>query len=310
MNTRNALFLSVGFSIASGAAFVLWQVNRVAPNLVLSLGVAFALVFMLSLGAIYFFTRTPMARIEKIGEALRLLSTGRRDQRLETAEFGELRPLASAYNALASSLSDRDDPNLGPVRVTKKLPYQKSCDENDVGAVRKMKSHEAEIKPRQEKIEPEKVSKSPFNEPKAETPSTRERPKAKEEAKQSDEPFDGDDFTREEQKRSEAPTVVSTPPRENAEGKKPRAKRRRKKRKKNSNDTIIERSGLSEDDIRVLFAQFAGALGDEDAPEFGEFAKALREQHDDIVQTHGCKSVRFEVTVVEGNVSLLPRLIR
>ncbi len=52
-----------------------------------------------------------------LAEALRALSLGDHDRRLDASDYGSLEDVARAYNEAAAALSEMDDPNLGPVKT-------------------------------------------------------------------------------------------------------------------------------------------------------------------------------------------------
>lgn len=68
----------------------------------------------------------PSQPIQKIIEAMRALSIGYRERRLDPAQFGELSELAQAFNEVAASMVERRDPNVGALRFRTRPPSQSS----------------------------------------------------------------------------------------------------------------------------------------------------------------------------------------
>lgn len=78
--------------------------------------------------------------------------------------------------------------------------------------------------------------------------------------------------------------------------------------------TLVEPAPAPREGLRELFEQFITAKRAHDEPvddlEFHSFATTLKAESEKLKEAHQCRGVRFEVKVQNGEVSLLPRLIR
>lgn len=90
-------------------------------------------------------------RVAGLVEALRALARGERHQRVTPEEFAGLAEVARALNEVAASLTEHEDPNLGPVRSVPRPPRpaaRRTEDENlsdhpELGPVRTVKRSSA-----------------------------------------------------------------------------------------------------------------------------------------------------------------------
>jgi hypothetical protein len=69
------------------------------------------------------------------------------------------------------------------------------------------------------------------------------------------------------------------------------------------------------DELRALFNEFlrakkAAGVDDGLDVDFDAFADTIRGESERLIHDHGCRGVRFEVALAEGEVSLRPRLVR
>ncbi len=70
----------------------------------------------------------PAQPVKELVEAMRALSIGYKDRRLDTSRFKELDEVARVFNELAASLSDIHDPNLGPLKVRARALQQSAVE--------------------------------------------------------------------------------------------------------------------------------------------------------------------------------------
>ncbi len=79
-------------------------------------------------------------KVQELVDALRELSLGHRERRVNPDEFGPYAEIARAVNEVAASLTEHDDKNLGPVQSRPRIPHRyerkEESDHPDVGAVR------------------------------------------------------------------------------------------------------------------------------------------------------------------------------
>lgn len=88
-----------------------------ATRILLDAGLAAALAVIISASL-----SPTQQRLSGIVELLRALARGERQQRVDPDDFAELAELARAANEVAASMSESDDPNLGPVRSVPRPP--------------------------------------------------------------------------------------------------------------------------------------------------------------------------------------------
>lgn len=120
MNLRARLLTAVAVSCVVAAAlgfYVVMQESAEAARNRLLLDV---LLLAAMSGSVFVITRNPLERREELLDAMRALARGVRERRLEPERFGDLEDIARSYNEVAASLSEHDDPNLGPVRARRR----------------------------------------------------------------------------------------------------------------------------------------------------------------------------------------------
>ncbi|MCP4501909.1 MAG: hypothetical protein GY822_18280 [Deltaproteobacteria bacterium] len=109
-----ALFLSAAVFAAAIAGWLLVESSShdlALKRLFLDVGLWFTLMFLVAGVKVH-----QPARIKELVEALRALTRGRHDSRLEHELFPKgLDEVARAFNEVAATLGEHDDPNLGPV---------------------------------------------------------------------------------------------------------------------------------------------------------------------------------------------------
>jgi hypothetical protein len=113
--SRAAILISLTVAIAIAllaAVFIASSApdDAITPLIVIFVGLWLSLMFIVS-----FFLQVPYQRMNDLREALRSLSLGARDNRLNPDRFGELSEIASAFNEVVGALAAGHDPNLGPV---------------------------------------------------------------------------------------------------------------------------------------------------------------------------------------------------
>lgn len=302
MSPRAALLIGVLASATVAAGIGFFLVFGFAPDAARTrLFVDLGLLALLA-GVVFAFTRGPAERARALAEALRELTRGIRHRRLTPESFGELADVARAFNEVAAFLSEHDDPNLGPIKSRpRRLKMRRADDEGvehsthpELGPVRVIPKERAE-EPSDEKRANEAlrlIEEAPAegDEPAPERPDA-----APAEARERDTAIDepkGEEGTVEES------AAASTPPSAAAEREPGDAKP----------------AFPDEQDLRALFDAFVDAKRSQDEPtedlDFEAFAETLVDERARLTREHGCKTVRFEVTVQDGEVSLLPRLIR
>lgn len=78
------------------------------------------LIFVVA--AVVALTQGPEKLVRELAAAIRGLSIGQKQRRLDAERFGELSEAARAFNELAASMCEQDDPNLGEVKSRKRGP--------------------------------------------------------------------------------------------------------------------------------------------------------------------------------------------
>lgn len=333
MKPRSSLLLGVLVAAVVAAVLGFVIVNRFAPDAARTrVFVDLGLIALLA-GVVVAFTRTPTQRIQELSEALRELTRGIRSRRLAPDQFGDLEPAARAFNDVAAFLSEHDDPNLGPIKSTPR--YQRPESQRPEG--RKLGDHSLHPE-----LGPVRVlEKEAPEERDAEEPDTSERPastssrarsapppatSAVEDRGDRDEPSgaiaaavrgaddegdveevepspserpERDTFV--DEASAEEPARTDEAPSDDSEGEPPAA-----------NDD--DEAGADEQGVRELFDAFVAAKLRREEPvdelDFDAFAETLAEERDKLLSAHKCRDVRFEITVQDGEVSLLPRLLR
>ena len=121
MNPRSSLFLGVLSAAVLAAVFGYFILQRFAPDAALARAfVDVGLLVFLAL-VVFSFTRTPAHRVDDLADAIVELTRGNRSRRLDPAEYGELEPIARAFNDIAAHMSAQEDPNLGPIKRRPRL---------------------------------------------------------------------------------------------------------------------------------------------------------------------------------------------
>jgi hypothetical protein len=79
-------------------------------------------------------------------------------------------------------------------------------------------------------------------------------------------------------------------------------------------DTHIDEGATARAELRALFDEFVSAKRahseNVDDLAFDQFSAALADERLKLLTAHRCRDVRFEVRIQDGEVSLLPRLLR
>ena len=244
-------------------------------------------------------------RYPEVIEMLRALSTGARERRLTQPSYGALQEIAEAANDIAAALSENDDPNLGPVKTRRRAPpppprkartsadLSASLDDQlsehpELGEVRVMsKERQAELLAQSEaarKARKKGAARTP--------PEEKDAPKVAQAPEEGPAPSESAAGTEDEAGVNDT-VIEPAPPQEQAEAK---------------------AEGDDSQDLRELFEQFIALKREhnEDTSDldYESFAQTLTEQGEQLVTAHSCRSVRFEIAVQDGAVSLQPHLLR
>ena len=114
---RRLLLVLTAIAVVVAACAGFYVVSRESPGAAMSrLYVDIGLLITLVLIVLGSAGAKPHLLTELV-EALRALSHGSHERRLDPSEYGTLEEVARAYNEAAAALSEMDDPNLGPVQV-------------------------------------------------------------------------------------------------------------------------------------------------------------------------------------------------
>ncbi len=234
-------------------------------------------------------------RVDMMVDALRALSRGERNQRVNPDDFAGLSEVARALNEVAASLTENDDANLGPVRSTpREKPERPRASataskarslvdgeeaDNNVGNVRRLKAVDVPSGP---------VSIG------AVVASTRNKPSTK-----PNESASGDvDVSRPELRVPHNDTAIDGAPRSDASVPSDEGP-----------PTLPTRAELD-----TLFVEFVNqkrahdqAIADLDGD---AFVQTILGECERLVFEHKCRGVKFEITLDDGEVSLRPRLLR
>lgn len=374
MKPRKSLLLGVLAAGLAATGMGFFIVHNFAPEAAMTrVFVDLGLLALLA-GVVVAFTRTPAQRVDELQEALRELTRGVRSRRLNPKLFGDLEPIARAYNDVAAFMSEHDDPNLGPVRTAPRYsaPTPDATARADaehsyhpeLGPVRvvdppvgaeadasskngRSSSHEAKAQPadppapaapeapsaprkrRSKKnrrgpaesaVPDAALSQAPRERPPADqVPASTEAmatslPIAQHEPEERPaylaiedeavEPSPTNDTT-----IDELPPEEDAPEAEDAPG--PVANGAPETAKPSAS---VEAALSGEAEIRHLFDSFVAAKRRHeeltDDLDYEAFADTVREEREHLRSMHQCKDVRFEVTIEDGEVSLLPRLLR
>lgn len=298
-NLRNAMFVAVvaATALAAIAGFFL---GGPPSRLLVDAGLAMALVVIVGV-----MLSPTVARTDMLVEALRALARGDRHQRVDPDQFAGLGDVARAANEVAASLSEGEDPNLGPIKSVPRPgasraaravdaprreappPGVEPSEHPEIGQVRVLK-----------KADGNGEAKSPFEPQKtrvlsAPPESTSSPPLASAPVTASPSPSPPgpnmsaptNDTNIDDAPRSDIRSAESDPPR------------------------VPSRS-----ELEVLFQEFAAAKKSHDEAvadlDVDAFAQTILGECERLIAAHRCKGVRFEVTMQDGEVSLRPRLLR
>lgn len=121
MNPRSSLFSGVLSAAVVAAVVGFLILQRFAPEAALARAFVDGGLLVLLALVVYSFTRTPAHRVDDLADAIVELTRGNRSRRLDPAEYGELEPIARAFNDIAAHLSAQEDPNLGPIKRRPRL---------------------------------------------------------------------------------------------------------------------------------------------------------------------------------------------
>src|SRR4051812_35074712 len=117
---RNAILVAVlaATSIAAVAGYFL--TGEPPGRLLVDAGLAGALAI-----AVVLMLGPTLNRTQQLADVLRALARGDRHQRVNPDDFAGLGDVARALNEVAASLTEHDDPNLGPVKSQPHPTYRK-----------------------------------------------------------------------------------------------------------------------------------------------------------------------------------------
>jgi hypothetical protein len=260
------------------AFFVSSDVTRLATSLILG-------VSLLAWSVL--FSRPQQAQLAAIRETLQAYAIGDRGRRLPAESFGELRAVAAAVNDVGASLSEHDDPNLGPIRSTSRGVQAAATPDRKAPAPVSA------------------VTTAAIDPAEAGVGEVRRLPRL----------------------RTPVPTtMLDEAKRQSAIPESVRAQSERPAIAAVHNDTVIDSaSRLPEHaptltplpaakDLERLFLEFQDkrqAAGlDDDGLDFPSFADTVASESERLLAEHQCRAVRFDILVADGDVSLRPRLIR
>jgi hypothetical protein len=251
-------------------------------------------------------THLPAERTRELVDAVRALTLGGRDQRLDASRFGDLADLARALNELAALQGESEDPSVGVVRTRRRSSPDRQerplhSDHPELGDVRVLPRPAPRSAPA---LEPTSPLKSPVS-PRAGVVIAMDVVGAVHDAP----------------KEAELPTRAAgaarpeTPDTRRLSEEQP-GKPDDQPGRPGDDSTIPMAPGITADpsSMHALFDEFMAAKHAHNEAtgdlEFGAFRTALVAEGDRLKAEHGCREVRFEVTVRGGEVSLLPRLLR
>lgn len=138
---RTTLLIAVVAATAISAIAGYFVLNGSGGRLLVDAGLAIALAAIVAV-----MLSPTVNRVDSLVEALRALARGEKHQRVRADEFAGLADVARAMNEVAASLTEGDDPNLGPVRseprpghlpthtVKKQVPLPAIDDDPEVSA--------------------------------------------------------------------------------------------------------------------------------------------------------------------------------
>ena len=291
---RNAILVAVlaATAIAAIAGYFLGgPPSRLLVDAGLAIALAIIIVVMLN---------PTMQRTSLLVEALRALARGDRHQRVNADDFAGLAEVARAMNEVAASLTESEDPNLGPVKSQPHPTFKKKIE------------RPARKEPSVDFDDPEVSNHPELGQvrvmKKREGPSETTLGEAISEAIAAKNAKNGN---------GSRPPSPAAPPIMAAQEARPQ-------KAAPHNDTAIDdapRSDISgepqiptKNDLESLFQEFVAAKKSHDENvadlDFDAFAQTIQGECERLISAHQCKGVRFEVTMQDGEVSLRPRLLR
>ncbi len=337
---KNTLTLGVVVVAAIGAGASFYVVHSISADAARALlAVQAGTVAALGIVVAVLMSAT-VKRIDELVEALRALARGERHARVDAAHFAGLADVARGVNEVAASLCENDDPNLGPVqkrtreRAVFETPEPRKS-KSDPPAPRAPRTERVERPPLgpsvpreaapglsdhpeigevrvRKKAPPKPSSTPPAPTPPAPTPepATVLAPPAETPAPASTPPA-----------TSTAPASTSTTAQTPAPSMAaPSMTTSDISPAPDGNDTVIEPAAEpdvpqfpSAMELQALFAEFVKekkAAGDDVDLDYAAFEETILSECERLLAEHGCRGVRFEVALGDGDVSLRPRLLR
>jgi hypothetical protein len=335
-NLRNVMLVAVlaATAIASIAAFLL--LGGAPSRLLVDAGLAAAL------GVIVWVTLSPtIARVDMLVEALRALARGDKHQRVNPDDFAGLADVARALNEVAASMTEGEDPNLGPVRAQPRPgrpPRRENVDDPllsdhpELGPVRVMKKSEGE---KSDKVEKPEKSERPASERPVRAVSDKDEPAPP--VTRPATSLSGSEAVGEPRpmRRRDDESAPNSKPNGKPESSPPSDAARdaaaRPESKAPGNDTAVDENPRaaasdvrsvepeiakipSRAELEALFQEFVARKKSKDESvvdlDLDAFAQTIQGECERLIAAHHCKGVRFEVAEVDGEVSLRPRLLR
>jgi hypothetical protein len=298
---------AVGFFLLLGKSDTLaWQRLVVDAGMLVAIGVA-----------VWQSLRPLQDRIDEVATMLRSYAGGQRHARLQPETFGALDDLARATNEVGAAMTDHIDANLGPVRAR-----LRDADETDAVTKRERDQRDQIRVPTPPKPPWQGGAPSPMANASSEV------------VRASMASRTADDTLGEVRLRPKGKTVdvdthaVDAASNTSLEARDPNAAAVEEvPTAATSQDTIIDQAApravtiepaaASTAELQALFDEFvaqrrANAPSGQPAEEldFDAFAETIHAESQRLVTAHGCKAVRFEVLIADGDVSLRPRLLR
>jgi HAMP domain-containing protein len=322
-NVRRALLIGVLAAAGLAAAGGFFVVAGQSPGAA-RLRLLVDLALLVGLGIVVYVLTTPtVQRVDALVEGMRALALGDRQKRVNPDEYAGLGDLARALNEVAASLTEDDDPNLGPVKSTpRQQPWPKRTppkvrpisastsddgeahvsDHPEIGQVRKLGKKATSG-------EPVLVDKSAVvamaNAARQSQPPTPSAPATNAAAAPSN-----------DTQIDEAPPSV---PDKSASGEASEPSGPTVAAPAGSTGSRLQELGDApsvpgRDELEALFNEFVAAKKSRDESvadlDLDAFATTIAGECERLIAAHGCKGVRFEVTMADGEVSLRPRLLR
>lgn len=333
---KNTLTLGVVVVAAIGAGASFYVVHSISVDAARALlAVQAGTVAALGIVVAVLMSAT-VKRIDELVEALRALARGERHARVDAAHFAGLADVARGVNEVAASLCENDDPNLGPVqkrtreRAVVESPEPRKS-KSDPPAPRAQRTERIERPPLgpsvpreapglsdhpeigevrvRKKAPPKPASTPPAPTPPAPTPEPATVLAPPEEAPppKSTPP-------------ASTPAPTSTAPTSSMAAPAQPMTTSDISAAPDGNDTVIE-PAVEPDvpqfpstmELQALFAEFVKekkAAGDDVDLDYAAFEETILSECERLLAEHGCRGVRFEVALGDGDVSLRPRLLR